>query len=78
MRSFKVQPCSRDFSDQDLWCSVCDSQVVKLNDETTGEFFSHFGTVRSVSRKEDGEYKSHLKEYEQFVWACCNSCLEKM
>lgn len=79
MKSFSIDPCPRNFTDQDLWCSRCDRVVVTVVDESTGLFFAHFGTVRAVKKAEDGEWVSVLTDdYEQFVWACCHGCLEEM
>lgn len=75
--SFEVKPCSRDMTDQDLWCTVCDRNIVKVSDESTGNFYAKFGTVRHVVTLDNGGWKSVLTDdYECFVWACCSSCLK--
>jgi len=60
-----------------LWCSRCDLNVVKPNNQDTGRFFAIHGTVRKDSYKVKETDKSSLSDdYEQVVFAICTDCLK--
>ena len=75
---FQIKPCDRNSSNEDLFCASCDRNIVKVDDETTGNFYMFWGTERRVDSDGKGGWKSRLTDrYEQFVWACCTDCLER-
>ena len=75
MNHFQVKPCPRDYSDDDLWCSACDDCLVKLDDESTGNFYAHIGMLRAAKMEKTGRWVHELVTNEQVVWACCTRCL---
>jgi hypothetical protein len=58
----------------EMWCEVCDQDLVSVADLSSGEFFDVFGC--NLSRWEKGKGRE-IGEMKQVLFAVCRNCLEK-
>lgn len=55
----------------EFWCNKCDHDLVKSDDESTGNFYIQFG------HRFNQETKQYDGDYVAVMYAVCSHCQEK-